>query len=392
MSDTQNKMQISGMNREIYTIPANSIKTINYSDVDPNYFHIQNNGGSAIYFSTHGIPTTHIYDMKIDGGSISTFTDPYPQSEVYIFNPYDNPVNVIITSFRAPFDPVVLASMNKQFTVGGSIETDGIVKSFDCQLPAGTNHLGKVEVTKLPTGAFKLTDPLPYGNNKIGSVEVNFSSLIVKLDEIINSLNNDSNESQLFYYKEEISVSGIHEVLPPEGYYFSKIINITAGIEGWNTLNATATLYNGTEKIMDLSLVDTTTMNANCHLSKISCDILINDGADDVPALIAVTGEIKKVKNVDDDDDDKKSVLETDIEANSESYLRNIIPANASDITITQSTEDGRILIKNVSDNLIASTAFNIPINIDTLESENGVLKLVNENSYPIAILIAWRE
>ena len=68
---------LTGMNRESYTIPADSIKTISYNNVNPNYFHIQNNGTGAVYFSAHGIPTKKLYDMKVDGGSISTFTDPY---------------------------------------------------------------------------------------------------------------------------------------------------------------------------------------------------------------------------------------------------------------------------------------------------------------------------
>ena len=253
--------KLSGMNRETYIIPKNSVKTIDYKDVEPNYFHIQNLGGTPLYFSSHTIPTTRIYDVKIDGGSIATFTDPYPQYEVYIFNPSaTDDINIIMTSFKAPFDPVVLAQANKQISIGGTVETDGVIKGFNTALPAGSNKIGKVDVASLPTipaGSNKIgkvdgasLPTIPAGSNNIGIVSLknNIESAITgiktdsgnvsgkidtNLSQILEKLGNLSfdigavtvdqvkikNDKQLFYGSGET-------ITPPDGRYISKIYKI----------------------------------------------------------------------------------------------------------------------------------------------------------------------
>lgn len=211
---------LTGMNREVYTVPGGSVKTITFNGVDPNYFHIQNNGIGAVYFSAHGIPTKQLYDMKVDGGSISTFADPYPQTEVYIFNPLTEDCNVILTTFRAPFDPVVLAQANRQISIAGTIETDGITKGFECSLPAGNNKIGEVGLSK--------------------AVENNIASMVVKAtrtNELLENLeiNADSiNVAIPTEVKQGFSVWVDSDIpyTPPNGYYISKISYINGSPGG----------------------------------------------------------------------------------------------------------------------------------------------------------------
>ena len=181
------KTTITGINREVYNIPANSLKTISYNDVNPNYFHIQNTGEASVYFSAHSIPTRDLYDMKIDGGSISTFTDPYPQSEVYLLNDSNKDINVIVSTFSAPFDPSVLAFMNKSFSVSGQVETDGIVKDIKCPLPSGTNTIGKVD---LSGDALRTLQNINVGTNLTADLTAQVNNLDIKIADINRAIKN----------------------------------------------------------------------------------------------------------------------------------------------------------------------------------------------------------
>ena len=230
---------LTGILRQTFTVPARTIKTIDFKDKQPNYFHIQNIGNDVIYFSVHGMPTASYYDMKIDGGSIGTFTDTYQQPEAFIYNPSTEDVNVIMLSFSAPFDPAVLAQANKQITIGGTIETDGVIKGFQTPLPSGSNKIGSVGIS----GA------LPTGSNKIGKVEMTgteFSNLAAKVSDIRTKLDSLSFDIGAVTVDEvNIKDSGVQgyaggfqfpagdssldrsaEISAPDGRYFSKIIKI----------------------------------------------------------------------------------------------------------------------------------------------------------------------
>lgn len=261
---------LTGILRQTFTVSAQSIKTIDFKDKQPNYFHIQNIGAGVIYFSVHGMPTAAYYDMKIDGGSIGTFTDTYQQPEAYIYNPSTEDVNVIMLSFSAPFDPAVLAQANKQITIGGTIETDGVVKGFQTALPTGSNKIGNVGIS----GA------LPTGSNKIGKVEMTgteFTNLAAKVSEIrtkLDSLSFDigavtvdevsikDDGVQGYIYCNTFNGNSI-TLTPPDGYYFSKICYITTSAD----INLTLNPCDNTPKIHDPF-----TLNSNI-ISNMKCKV-----------------------------------------------------------------------------------------------------------------------
>lgn len=264
---------LTGILRQTFTVAAQSIKTIDFKDKQPNYFHIQNIGTGVIYFSVHGMPTAAYYDMKIDGGSIGTFTDTYQQPEAYIYNPSTEDVNVIMLSFSAPFDPAVLAQANKQITIGGTIETDGVVKGFQTSLPSGTNKIGNVGIS----GA------LPTGSNKIGKVEMTgteFSNLAAKVSEIrtkLDSLSFDigavtvdevsikDDGVQGYIYCNQFNSNSV-TLSPPTGYYFSKICTISTN----NQIGIYLYPCDNTPEIMDIFDIKTTNVcNMRCKLKNI---------------------------------------------------------------------------------------------------------------------------
>lgn len=301
---------LTGILRQTFTVPAQSIKTIDFKDKQPNYFHIQNIGTDVIYFSVHGMPTAAYYDMKIDGGSIGTFTDTYQQPEAYIFNPSTEDVNVIMLSFSAPFDPAVLAQANKQITIGGTIETDGVVKGFQTALPSGSNKIGNVGIS----GA------LPTGSNKIGKVEMTgteFANLAAKVSEIRTKLDSlsfdigavtvdevnikDDGVQGYFYHMWSNNVDDT--LTPPTGYYFSKINSIKYIIENNNPTYPTSIICTPVDKYPnigydygddgELTLYHSGEYNINSKCKAKS--IFINNGAEEQISLY-LFAEIKPYK------------------------------------------------------------------------------------------------
>ena len=290
---------LTGILRQTFIVPARTIKTIDFKDKQPNYFHIQNIGNDIIYFSVHGMPSTTYYDMKIDGGSIGTFTDTYQQPEAFIYNPSTEDVNVIMLSFSAPFDPAVLAQANKQITIGGTIETDGVVKGFQTPLPSGSNKIGSVAIS----GA------LPTGSNKIGKVEMTgteFSNLAVKVSEIRTKLDSLSfdigavtvdevniKDDGVQGYIKNVSASSASNtsINAPDGYYISKIVGIITD----NELACNFTNVDGYPAIGSMKFSSGEhNINLNCKATLITCIRPETSSADTVNGYIIA--EIKPFK------------------------------------------------------------------------------------------------
>ena len=155
------KTTYSALQKKQVTIPAYSVTTIDYIDTQPNYFRVQNNGEAKLYCSTAHIPTEQRYDFAVPAAGMKMFGEPFDRAKLYIYNPSGNSVNATILSFKAGFDPLVLAMSDIEIDLSGStIEADNVIKSFETSLPAGSNIIGKVG----------LSEPIPAGNNVIGTV------------------------------------------------------------------------------------------------------------------------------------------------------------------------------------------------------------------------------
>ena len=146
------------------TIAPYSVATLDYMDSKPNYFRVTNSGEGALLCSTTKIPTANSFDFSVAGGSNKMYVEPFNRTKLYIFNPNGSPINAVVLSFAADFDPLALALGDITVEMGDVTLGDIAIKAFNTSLPAGTNKIGKVDVNSLPA--------LPAGTNNIGKVGV----------------------------------------------------------------------------------------------------------------------------------------------------------------------------------------------------------------------------
>ena len=142
-----NKKEYTGYITHRLTCAKNSTVQVEYLDAKPNYFKVSNAGSQTIYCATSGYPTTTKYDFKVEGGKSKVFNEPFERDRIYIFNAsLAEDVNIVVTSFYAPFDSTVFALSELGMEITGTVETDGVVKAFETPLPSGNNKIGSVEL------------------------------------------------------------------------------------------------------------------------------------------------------------------------------------------------------------------------------------------------------
>lgn len=140
--------------------------TVDFIDIRPNYYRVQNMGASRIYMGVSKMPTEHDYEFACKPESFAMYTEPHQRGYMYIYNPSGSAVMVRILAFAAEFDPLALAFSQIEIDFAGmQLQTLGAITEFQAPLPAGTNKIGSVEVSKLPA--------LPAGSNVVGKFNVN---------------------------------------------------------------------------------------------------------------------------------------------------------------------------------------------------------------------------
>ena len=120
--------------QKIYVAKANSVTEIQF-DMDKNYYRFTNTGALPVYVSTSYTPTTQRYDVKVDGNTVSSFNEPTDRDTIYVLNNNNEDITILITSFLDEFDPNFSATGDMAIEVKGTVQTDGIVKSFECEIP-----------------------------------------------------------------------------------------------------------------------------------------------------------------------------------------------------------------------------------------------------------------
>lgn len=166
-------------------IPAYGVEAIDFFDLKPNYFRVQNKGTTKVYCGISKVPTDETYDFYCKGESFSMYAEPHGTGYLNIYNPSGSPVKVRVLGFAAAFDPLALAFSQIEIDLSDlEITSSGSIDEFKTSLPAGTNKIGSVGIS----GA------LPAGTNNIGKVGV--ASLpataptLEKQEEIVNLINN----------------------------------------------------------------------------------------------------------------------------------------------------------------------------------------------------------
>lgn len=137
-------MGFSNYDRTAHKIMANGVTTIEFNGEHPNYYRVYNLGNVPLYCSTMNIPTTKLFDFKVEPNSTMSFAEPHARDRIYVFNPNNVDVEILLTKWLGEFDPVYNALSNAAVNVFGSIETDGLINGFNAPLPSGSNNIGKV--------------------------------------------------------------------------------------------------------------------------------------------------------------------------------------------------------------------------------------------------------
>ena len=162
MSETYTK---SGLMQKEAICEPYSVTEVEFFDVRPNYFRVQNFGAGKIYCGTTKIPTDHQYDFAVKADGVKMFAEPHRRSYVHIYNPTGTAIRVRVVAFYAEFDPLALAFSEMEFDFAGTtLETSTEISAFKSPLPSGTNKIGVVDVGRqdevislLTTIANKLT-------------------------------------------------------------------------------------------------------------------------------------------------------------------------------------------------------------------------------------------
>lgn len=174
--------RISGLNKKSIWVDAYSVGTVEYYDIRPNYFRVQNLGDMNILCSTSSIPNKDRYDFLAPASGAKMYTEPTNRDRLYIFNPSGSPIQAVVLAFEAEFDPLTLALAEISLDIGAAnLEASNVIAGFDTSLPSGTNVIGKVI----------LNESLPAGSQKIGSVDVaNQKDYTSNLTAILNAIGN----------------------------------------------------------------------------------------------------------------------------------------------------------------------------------------------------------
>ena len=157
---------ISWEHKEIH-LPANALLTVHFDNNKPNQFMIQNPNETIVHIGISRIPSAKTYEFRVGANSSRTFGRPTQTDVLYLLNKGNVEATLSLFSVYDKFDMSIL--QNTEVSMGDIKAFDGIITGFGngVTLPSGSNNIGKVGVTSLPS--------LPAGNNTIG--KVNISSL-----------------------------------------------------------------------------------------------------------------------------------------------------------------------------------------------------------------------
>lgn len=164
----------STQRKQRLTLKPGIVNEVLFQDTKPNHVYVNSYGAGKLYLAMQGIPSPTRYDLFIDSFSDGIFGQENGVTRVLIYLDGVSPVDIDLTSFEAPFNPLILAPQKVIASGGGSGGSGGnvTIQGFTTALPPGSNNIGKVVVTDMPPVSFTL-DELPPGSNNIGKVDVN---------------------------------------------------------------------------------------------------------------------------------------------------------------------------------------------------------------------------
>lgn len=191
------KQTMTNFNRQVVTVPAYEVATIDFMGVFPNYFRVQNAGSATVYCSPNNIPTKNRYDFSVSGGGLSMYAEPNTKTKLHIFNPTGSEITCTVITFAGEFDPMILALSNIEVDMPSSIETSNVIGGFSASLPVGANKIGKVDIDNWPSDYAKEANQKDYSDvlvNIYNQLQAD-PDYTAKLNEILTALGNVSGGS-----------------------------------------------------------------------------------------------------------------------------------------------------------------------------------------------------
>ena len=133
------------LQKQLVTIPAKSTMTVNIQGLPVNYFRVVNGGTTALYCGLANMPNEDYFDFKVAPRSGKLYAEEKTYRHIYIMNNGTEPAPVLLYTFAAAFDPVILAlgdSVEQQASQQVNVEIQGFQES----LPSGNNLIGRVTI------------------------------------------------------------------------------------------------------------------------------------------------------------------------------------------------------------------------------------------------------
>ena len=170
----------SGFVEISFELKAYETKTVDFLDVQPNYYRVQNMGTSKLYCGVSKMPTTEDYDFVVKPEGLKLYAEPFKRGFLYLYNPSGSPTRGKIVAFAAEFDPLSLALSDIEIDMSDiALTTVTAIDEFRAPLPAGTNNIGKMQVSNFPTDYAKAANQHNYTTT--------ISNILDKISGVLNS-------------------------------------------------------------------------------------------------------------------------------------------------------------------------------------------------------------
>ena len=208
--------------RKAYTVPSESVFTIDFNGLTCNYFRVNNMSNVTLYCGTASYPNPDFYDFKVNPNAVANFCEPVERPKLYIYNNTKTDAKIILVSWADDFDATFMAVSEITLNNEGVIKTDGTIKGFETELPPGENEIGGVKVTNFKEISNYLAN-ISNGANyekhikenldsiRANLIDANLSPLLqalnnteANLDNILNFINTGGNNGYLIQQIKQI--------------------------------------------------------------------------------------------------------------------------------------------------------------------------------------------
>lgn len=278
MEKIQQFKKSSSWRDDTITIKPGAVSELDFIDTTPNLFVCQNTTNETLHISIGSIPTLNNYEFKVGKNSVEPFGRPTPTRKIYVYNAGGMAATVKIFSIQDTFDLNILKNFNMSIDGGMNVSTDGIVRGFQAgvSLPAGNNKLGSVEIDDTDMVLFQtIGENIDNIDTNVGAIMVNVAAnlsntnkMVEDVAEIVTALSNLSvgggggSDKHLYYIngdcydKEPVYVNGVDSIeyaaTDSSTIYFNYLLNDGSDVEVKINDTVVLSVYSG-EQITDIS-------------------------------------------------------------------------------------------------------------------------------------------